>query len=264
MIIHLDPVLVTLGPLILTWHGLFSAIGVAIGVYLAGHFAKNSGIDEDDYYTAALWTILGGAVGARTLFVLENWSYFATSPMKMLAINEGGISIYGAVLGGTLTALLIARRMKLHIPTLADSAAAPVILGQGIGRIGDIINGEHHGMATDLPFGVVYTHPNTLGEIGANVHLAVGYEMLYDFAVFGILLYLRGKLPRQGMLYLLYLFLYSLGRLWVGFFRKDTDVLLGLGMAQVIAVIIMLVTAAWLVRWSQRSQRPTRAARRAR
>ncbi len=264
MNIYLDPNIFTVGFITLSWHGLFSAIGLLLGVLFAARLLKGTSITEDQYYSVSLWAIIGGIIGARLLFVAENIHLFLPSPMSIFAINEGGISIFGATIGGTLGAYLGARHYKLDVPTLADAAGPGFILGQGIGRIGDIINGEHHGTPTELPWGVVYTHPNTLGEIGVKVHPAVGYEMIYDFVVAGLLVFLRGRLPRPGMVYLLYVFLYSLGRLWVGFFRKDTDVLAGLGMAQVIGVIAMAVSVVWIaiMLTSKPSAGPPRSERR--
>lgn len=246
MTINIDPNIFTIGFLTFSWHGLFSAIGVVAGVALAGRLLKGAPITEDQYYSVALWAVLGGFVGARLLFVLENTQLFIYSPLSVFAINEGGISVFGAVIGGTIATYLAVKRRRLSIPICADAAGAAFILGQGIGRIGDVINGEHHGAPTDAPWGVIYTHPNTLGELGQKVHLAVGYEMIYDFIAAGLLIWMRGRLPRPGMVYLVYIFLYSMGRLVTGFFRKDTDVLLGLGMAQLLSVGGIIISAAWI------------------
>ncbi len=264
MNIYIDPNIFTIGPITLSWHGLFSALGLLMGVLFTARLLKGTSINEDQYYTASLWAIIGGIIGARLLFVIENIGLFLPSPLSIFAINEGGISIFGATIGGTLGAYLAAKHYKLDIPTIADAAGPGFILGQGIGRIGDIINGEHHGTPTDLPWGVIYTHPNTLGEIDLKVHPAVGYEMIYDFAIAGLLVFLRGRLPKPGMVYLVYIFLYSLGRLWVGFFRLDADILLGLGMAQVIGVIGMAVSAIWIgvMLTSKGPTAPPRSARR--
>lgn len=131
----------------------------------------------------------------------------------------------------------------------------------GIGRIGDVINGEHHGApAPGFPLAVVYTHPNTLGEPGLPVHLAVGYELLLDLAIFGILVWLAGgvargpdgkltwrwrpRTPRGGMLFWTFLALYSAGRFVVQFYRVDSPFLLGLSQAQFSSVLSSMV-AVW-------------------
>ena len=251
--INLDPNMFTIGPLLITWHGFFTAVGLALGLALTQWLVRVRGVTADDVYGVALPAIFGGIVGARLLFAAENWWLFVDRPLSVLAINEGGISIYGAVIGGSLVAWIYGIFAKLPIAYLADRAAIGLLLGQGIGRIGDIINGEHHGQpAPDLPFSVAYTHPGTLGEPGAPVHLAVGYEMVYDLAVTGLLIWLLGRQPRHGLVYVLYIFLYGFGRLWVGFFRKDLLVVDGLGMAQFLGVLSMMVAVPWLI-WLLRS-----------
>jgi len=149
------------------------------------------------------------------------------------------------------------------VARLADVAAPPLILGMAIGRIGDVINGEHHGAhATGFPLAVVYTNPNTLGEIGVPVHLAVGYELIMDLAIFALLVwmvrgFIRGKnrrvrfnwqprYPRDGMLFWTYLCLYSLGRFFIQFYRVDTPFALGLSQAQLLSVLTAMV-AVWML-----------------
>ena len=261
--INIDPTMFTLGPLLVTWHGFFSAVGMAVGIWLIARMVQGSAVTADDIYTVSLAAVPGGIVGARLLFVVENWRLFANNPLHILAINEGGISVYGAVIGGSLAAWLFARYTKRPVPFLADRAAIGLIIGQGIGRIGDIINGEHHGReASNLPWSVHYTHPNTLGEIGVPVQPAVAYEMVYDLAAGLVLYWFLRRQPREGMTYVAYLFLYSVGRLWVGFFRKDMLYAAGLGLAQSIAVVLILVSVAWFLWLLQGPRQTTRAGRR--
>ena len=261
--INIDPTMFTLGPLLVTWHGFFSAVGMAVGIWLIARMVQGSAVTPDDIYTVSLAAVPGGIVGARLLFVLENWRLFANNPLHILAINEGGISIYGGVIGGSLAAWLFARYTKRPVAFLADRGAIGLIIGQGIGRIGDIINGEHHGReASNLPWSVTYTHPNTLGEIGVPVQPAVGYEMVYDLVAGLVLYWFLRRQPREGMTYVAYLFLYALGRLWVGFYRKDMMFAAGLGLAQSIAVVMLLVSGAWFLWLLQGPRQTTRAERR--
>ena len=242
--IDLDPNLLFLGPFLITWHGLFTAVGVLVGVWVAARLSPRVGLDPDNTYNLAFWCVAGGIVGARLLFVAENLAQFAANPISILFINEGGISIYGAVLGGTLAGVLAAR-----IGRLADVAAPGLILGMGVGRIGDIINGEHHGLPTDLAIGVIYTHSRTLGPPASAgpTHLAVGYEMALDLLIFGFLLWLIGRRLRPGTVYLAFLGLYSLARFLVSYLRVDQLILWDLRMAQLVAVVSLVVAAALLV-----------------
>ncbi|MCL6647099.1 MAG: prolipoprotein diacylglyceryl transferase [Chloroflexi bacterium] len=238
--IHLDPTMFTLGPLAITWHGFFSAVGLFLGVWVAARLAPTVGLRADDIYNGAPWTVIGGIIGARLFHVIDRWDYYSQNPLAVLAITEGGIAIFGAVVGGALAGSLYVRRARLPLAPFADAAAVGLIFGQAIGRIGDIINGEHLGRPLDAPWAVVYTHPKTLGQIGVPVHLAVGYEMVLDLLLFGLLLGLWKKLP-AGVIFWLYLALYSAIRLVVGFYRIDTIWVFGLSQQQILGIIGMAV-----------------------
>ncbi|GIW08935.1 MAG: prolipoprotein diacylglyceryl transferase [Dehalococcoidia bacterium] len=244
--ISIDPTMFTLGPFAITWHGFFSAVGLFIGVWVAARLAPSVGMTSDDVYNGAPWAVLGGIIGARLFHVVDRWDYYSQNPAQIIMITEGGIAIYGAVVGGILAGYLYARYAKLPVPWFADAAAIGLILGQGIGRIGDIINGEHWGRPADVPWAVVYTHPQTLGQIGVPVHLAVGYEMVLDLALFGLLLALWRKLP-GGVIFWLYLGLYSAIRLVTGFYRIDTIWAFGLSQQQLLGIlgIIVAIPLAW-------------------
>ncbi len=219
--ISLDPTIVTLGPLAFTWHGFFTAVGLAAGVWLAVRLGMGYGMSEDDVMSVALWGVIGGVVGARLWHVVDTWQLYAQDPLAIFRINEGGLAIYGTAVGGPLAGAIYAWRKGLSLGKLADSAAAPLLLGFAIGRVGDIINGEHHSLPTDLPWAFIYTNPNTLGQKGIPVHPAVAYEMLWDLVVFGVLIWLRGRVPRHGMIFWTGGLLYSIGVFFIRFFRED-------------------------------------------
>ncbi len=235
--INLDPNVATIGGFTLTWHGVFSAIGVIAGVVVGVRAAAEGGAEEDGAYTLALWSVAGGIVGARLFHVIDNWSYYARNPGQIVLINEGGIAIWGAIVGGVLTGFLCGLVTRQKVAALADGGGLGLILGQAIGRIGDVINGEHHGVFFNAPWAVVYTNPNTLGEVGIPVHLAVGYELIWDLLVFGLLLLLKRRWVGLGVMFWLYVLLYSVGRFWISFYRVDTIVAFGLRQAQIASVV---------------------------
>jgi phosphatidylglycerol:prolipoprotein diacylglycerol transferase len=243
--INIDPNLATIGPFTLSWHGLFSAIGVIVGVTLGVRIAAEAGADEDAAYNLALWSVGGGIVGARLFHVIDNWAYYSQNLSQIVLINEGGIAIYGAVVGGILTGALYARLRAIKLGAVADGGAVGLIIGQAIGRIGDVINGEHHGLPLDAPWAVIYTHPETLGELGLPVHLAVGYELIWDLLVFALLLLMR-RTAGQGKMFWTYVLLYSLGRFWISFYRVDAIQAFGLRQAQLIALVGIVLGAAML------------------
>jgi prolipoprotein diacylglyceryl transferase len=237
--IGIDPEIGHLGGLILTWHGVFTAIGIALGVWVAVKMAERVGFIEDVSYTVALVGVPAGIIGARALFVIENHSLFAGNLLDIFRINEGGISIYGALIGGVLGGLAYGVWQRLPIRAGLDAAAFGMILGQGIGRIGDIINGEHFAKTTDLPWAVVYTHANSLSFGRAPQHPAVAYEFLGDLLIFGLLFLFWRFYKRDGLVFFSYAFLYSIMRVGISALRLDDQVLWEFKMAQVIALVVI-------------------------
>ncbi|MBI4317821.1 MAG: prolipoprotein diacylglyceryl transferase [Chloroflexi bacterium] len=249
IVINIDPILAMIGPFAVSWHGFFSAVGILIGLWVAAQLVRKAGIDKEHVYNTAIWAVPAGIVGARLFHVVDKFEYYAANPLAILAIQEGGLAIYGGLAGGILAGVLYARRHNLPLGRFADAIAPALILGQAIGRIGDVINGEHRSLPADLPWSVVYTHPNTAGERGLAVHPAVGYELVWDLAVFGVLLWLLGRLPRSGTLFWAYVALYAVGRFWTGFFREDTVVSFGLRQAQLIAIAGILTVGIYVSCW---------------
>lgn len=243
--IGLDPTLFEVVGLEVTWHGLFTALGVVAGVAMAVFLGRRVGFQEDAIYNVALALVIGGIIGARGLFVLENWSQFEDDLGGIFSINTGGISIYGALIGGTIGAWGYAYITRLpNIPKAADIAAIGGILGMAVGRIGDVINGEHFAETTSLPWGFLYTNADSpsvrAGFVDAQ-HPAVAYELLGDLAIFAVLLLIYQRGTRSGVTFFSFMFLYGALRLGVSFLRLDDIVLLGLRTAQLISIASMAV-----------------------
>ena len=269
--IGIDPVIIDTAGIEVTWHGLFTALGVIAGVAVSGYFARRAGYPEDMIYNVALSLVIGGMIGARALYIIENWSQFENDLGEIFAVNTGGISIYGALIGGTLGAWLYAIIRKVpNIPRAADIAVLGGILGMGIGRIGDIINGEHFASDTDLPWGVVYTDPDSpsfqrFGAAALPQHPAVAYEMIGDALIFALLIMVYVRLPRAGVTFFAFMLLYGLLRTLVSFLRLDDIVWLGLRTAQLIAIVSMAVAVPaiiYLLRSPPQEDRLSRAERR--
>jgi len=269
--IGLDPQLFEVAGIQITWHGLFTAVGVIAGVGVAAMFGRRAGFNEDAIYNVALALVIGGIIGARALYVIENWSVFDDSIGDIFAVNTGGISIYGALIGGTLGALGYALVSRLpNIPQAADIASMGGIIGMAVGRIGDVINGEHFAKSTDLPWGVSYTNANSPSYLrfgGPDVvqHPAVGYELLGDLVIFALLVLIYVRVRRGGVVFFSWMFLYGALRLGVSFFRLDDIVWAGLRTAQLIAIPSMAVAVLaiiYLLRTPPQEERLSRAERR--
>jgi phosphatidylglycerol:prolipoprotein diacylglycerol transferase len=247
--IGIDPQIAKIGGLEIAWHGVFTAAGVICGVAVAAFFGRRAGFNEDTIYNTALALVLGGIIGARALFVWENVDQFRDDPLDVFAINAGGISIYGALIGGTLGALAYVGWRRLpRLAAMADVAAMGAIIGMAVGRIGDIINGEHFSKTTDWPIGVLYTNPNspsyprfTAVDPQLAQHPVVGYEMVGDLLIFVALFVLYRVLKRDGMVFWAWVFLYGALRFGISFMRDDNLVFAGLRLAQLIALGAMIL-----------------------
>jgi phosphatidylglycerol:prolipoprotein diacylglycerol transferase len=274
--IDIDPNIGEIGPLLLTWHGAFTAIGIAVAVLVTAFFARRRGILEDDIYNIALVAIPGGIIGARLLFVIENWDIFRNDLGAALSINEGGISIYGGLIGGAVAGWAFAWWRKYRMRAIADCAAFGMLAGQAIGRIGDYINGEHLAKASNLPWAFCYTNPNTLqdpicgpGAVGGQpVHPVAGlYEPLLLLATVGLLLYLRTRIQKDGYLFFIYVACYAVIRFFLSFLRIDEATVGPLTVPQVIALGLLVVAAAGAYLVSKMPEKseppPGRAQRRA-
>jgi len=270
--IGMNPNLIEFGSVILSWHGLLTFVAVAVSVYLVHRWGTQEGIGGDPILSVAVWCIIGGIIGARALHIIDFWGpIYQHDPIRIIYVWQGGIAVIGAILGGLAGgSLYITIRNsnrfmvfwgrffrwagephKAPLPGighLADVSAPALLISMAIGRIGDIINGEHFAKATDLPWGVFYTHPNSPGVVRAVSHPAVAYEIVLDMLVLAIIWPLRHRLRPRGMVFVLYGALYSVGRFFLSFLRVEDNIYaLGLNEAQIVCLVIMLVAIPLLV-----------------
>ncbi len=251
--IPFDPNVFRWGSVLLTWHGVFTFVGVLVAVLLAARWAAKTGLSTAMVYDGAIWVVLGGILGARLLHVIDQWEIYRQEPLRILSIYEGGIAIMGAILGGLVAGVIFARLAKHPTGKLADLLAPAVLIGMAVGRIGDVINGEHCALVTSMPWGFVYTDPNSPAYFCYNsipspaMHPAVVYEAIWDLAVAGVLYWgLRPRLRPDGMLFVSFLMLYSLGRFFITFLRNDKVWFAGLQEAQLLSLVILAATVAIL------------------
>ena len=248
--IGLDPDMFDLGPVPVTWVGFFTMAGVAVGVLLVLVWGRKRGLAVGQLYGAALWAVLGGFVGARALHALDFWGFYQALPLRVFYIWSCGLALWGAILGGALGGLLYAWRHGMPVRRVADLAALAALVGQAVGRFGDVLVGERLARGTSWPWGIVYTHRDSVSYASPEVarHPVAAYELLWDVAVFALLWRLRPRLRPEGSVFVSYLGLYAVGRLLVGFVLLDKVWWLGLGEAQVVGlgVLALAAVAFWL------------------
>ncbi|MBI3522455.1 MAG: prolipoprotein diacylglyceryl transferase [Chloroflexi bacterium] len=184
--IPFDPNL-SIGGMRLAWHSIFSFLALLVGSRVSFRLARWL-VRDDRIYLFALAVIAGGLASARLAHVADNWAQYAGRPLEIAAFWNGGIAVTGAPIGSALAGLAAARALRLPVGFMFDIATLGIVVGEAIGRIGDIINGEHHAVAcSGLPWCVRYTHPATLGQPDP-VHPVVVYDALIDVALFVVLL----------------------------------------------------------------------------
>jgi len=256
IVIDLDPNIARVGPLLITWHGVFSVLGILAAARLGFWLLAKDVPDLKGTGDGLAWMVVVGLLGARALYVWENFRLFAGGQfLRAFALTEGGISQWGGLFGAMIGAYIWSWRSKFSYWKMIDAGGPGAMIGLTIGRIGDVINGEHHGSPTTLPWGVEYVNPNTLGEPGKVVHPEVAYEMVLCLAILGLILPFHQRLKQRlpnGVLGLIYFGVYAAGRFFLSYLRTDPSIFLGLRQAQLasaLMVVIAIIAIPVLYRW---------------
>ena len=228
------------------WYGIFVTLAIIVIIlWLVWQVRRGANLSYNTVFTAALVGIPSGIVLARLLHIIDLWDYYIQNPGEI--IGGSGLTIYGAILGAALGIWIYSRFSKSQFGYLADLIMPGLILAQVVGRIGCTVNGCCYGLPTSLPWGIVYTHPDSLAPHNIPLHPTQPYEIIYLLVIFGVVLMLRGRLKPDGSLFLIYLGLYSVWRIGIDFLRVGTPFLLGLHQAQVIGIIVLAITIPLLV-----------------
>ncbi len=257
--INVDPVLFHLGPFPVRWYGLMYAVGIAVALWVTLPVAERHGLSRDAIY-AVFWIVtIAGLIGGRLYYVAQNdpLSYLR-APNRILALWEGGMAFYGAVFLGVPVAFVAARRYGIPFLPLLDIAALFAPLGQTIGRVGNIVNGDVVGYPSTLPWATAYANPHAFARPLCVPSVpcvafqpAAAYELLFSAGLFALLWSLRDRPWASGLHFMLYLALYSAGQLILFAWRDNVYVLGPLKQAQVTALVVLVVLVPltyWLAR----------------
>jgi phosphatidylglycerol:prolipoprotein diacylglycerol transferase len=248
--VSIDPILLSIGHFHLRWYSLIVLVAIAAGTWLVAREAARKGFPRAEIYDAAIGVILAGAVGARLFHVIDHWpDIFSANPIRALYIWEGGLAIWGAVAGGLVAVVFLARRKAWNVWRLLDAAAPGLVLAQAIGRLACIITGDSVGKPTDGPFGLAYSNPNAMvPKLGVYYAPMPIYEILMNLGILAVLWRLRRqkRLP-DGVLFLVYLILYSAIRFVITFWSSYRVVAFGLNQSQLISLIALVIGVPWLV-----------------
>ena len=244
----MSPILFRFGPLTIYSFGALMAIAALSAAWVVQAELKRKGYDPELASSLIFAAAVGGLIGARVLFIVEEWSNFLQNPWSYI-FTGAGFTWYGGFLGGCFAVSWLAR--KHHVPWLnmADIAAPALAIAYGIGRLGCHIAGDGDwGTVTDLPWGVAYTRaiigwvdPNTGVPYppGVRVHPTPIYEFIQSLIVFAILWGLRKKGYASGTLFWLYLALAGCARVTVEFWRVNPIFAFGMTEAQWFGLAVM-------------------------
>ena len=255
----MHPILFEIGPIPIGSYGLCVLLGLLACCLLAPRYARRAGIDPVVGRELLLLVFMAGWVGCRLLNIVLRFDEMLDNPRIVLwLIQQAGVW-YGALIGGGLTLVLLARRWKLNVWAVLDMAAIPALLGGGIGRIGCLLSGCCHGKTSDLPWAITYTNPlahRLHPELPFDaLHPAVLYELVAVLLIALVLDRFGAVQREQGQITLLWVILYGIARMVVELFRGDQirGTLFGpLSTSQSISLVLVLGAASWMYLRSRR------------
>lgn len=240
------------------WYGIFIGLGVILGVLLALHEAKRTGQNQDTYLDFIIYAMIIAIIGARLYYVIFSWDFYSQHPEKIFAIREGGLAIYGGIIGGVLTAIVYSHLKKKSFWVMADTMAPSLILGQMLGRWGNFFNKEAFGGFTDNLFAMRYqlsqvrasdVTPDILQNLVTvngvdyiQVHPTFLYESMWSLCVFIILLILQRKKKFDGQVCATYFFGYALGRVWIEGLRTDQLCIGNVPVSQALSAVLIIAS----------------------
>ncbi|HLF28970.1 MAG TPA: prolipoprotein diacylglyceryl transferase [Anaerolineae bacterium] len=254
--ISIDPVIFSIGHIMIRWYSIIVTFAIGVGVWIAWREAKRKGLTEKHFNDILIWAIAAGLIGARLFHVIDHWPHeYAANPIRALYIWEGGLAIWGAVVGGFLAVAVFAWRRKLPLGRLLDIAAPGVVLGQALGRVACVITGDAMGKPTTGPFGFAYTNPGAMvPQLGVYYTPMPVFEMIANLGIFALLWQLRKRNWPDGLLFLVYLSLYSVERFLLAFTSSYEIIAFGLTQSQIVALISLAVALPLIARMLARTR----------
>lgn len=230
------------------WYAILIVTAIILALII---FRKRNGLYDirfNDILDLSLYAIPIAIVCARLYYIIFNLEYYMQNPKEILSIRNGGLAIYGAIIGGLITLIIFCKKKKINVLDLIDYVAPGLVLGQAIGRWGNFVNIEAYGTTTNsfLRMGII--------ESGKyiEVHPTFLYESIACFAIFIILLLMKNKRKFKGQIACTYFILYSLERFFVEGLRTDSLMLGNIRISQILSAIIFIVSLTFYIIRSER------------
>lgn len=253
--LHVDSTAFTIGDFSIQWYGILITLGLVLAMAYAFTQVKKYGLNPDRVIDAVIGGIVGGIIGARAYYVLMEWDNYAGDWKSIFNLREGGLAIYGGIIGALAVGCLVAKLRKVRILPLLDIAGIGFLLGQGIGRWGNFFNQEAFGCNTTSLFGmsggriqewITNQYPNTTyyANFGTEldpslpVHPCFLYESLWCLLGFVLLALFAKKIRKfDGQIFLIYIGWYGLERAFVEGLRTDSLVIGNVRISQLLAIL---------------------------
>jgi phosphatidylglycerol:prolipoprotein diacylglycerol transferase len=243
------PVFFKLGPVTLYTYGLLVAAGFSTGIVLSLYLGKNENIPREYILDISFYSLAAAIIGSRLFFVLIEYKYFLSRPFEIFKIWEGGLVFYGGLLAVIPVVFIYFKKHSLPSYKILDVFAPSFALGHAIGRIGCFSAGCCFGKPTELPWGVIFSHPDTMAITGISLHPTQLYESAAEFGIFITLMVMRKNRRFKGQIIWMYVLLYSVARFIIELFRGDPDrgfIYNDFSIAQGISVILIVSSLYFL------------------
>ncbi|MFC5382061.1 prolipoprotein diacylglyceryl transferase [Aquipuribacter nitratireducens] len=235
-------------------YALLVITGIVVGGYVGERRWTARGGRPGTVVDVLTWAVPAGLVGARLYHVVSRWQDYVgpgQDPWDVLRVWEGGLAIFGGLIGGALGAWFGARRHGVRLPAFADALAPGLAVGQAIGRWGNWFNQELFGTPTSLPWGLRIDPENRPEQFAdaETFHPTFLYESLWNLGVAGVVVWADRRFRLgHGRAFALYLALYAFGRFWLEMLRTDVaNVVLGLRVNQLTALVVVLAASAYVI-----------------
>ncbi len=238
------------------WYGVIMVSAIMVGYLSAMYFGKKYGENTELYSDFLVFALIVSVICARAYYVIFSWDYYKHNLIKIFAFREGGLALYGSLIGAALSAFLFTRYKKMDFFKFCDIAAPAFCIGQVVGRFGNFVNREAFGTFTNNIFAmryikdqVDYVPASVLEQLVTvngveyiQVHPTFLYESLWNFALYFILIFYAKRKKFDGEVMFLYLLGYGLGRAWIEGLRTDQLLLFGTGLyvSQVLSVLLAI------------------------
>lgn len=253
----------------IAYYGIAIVTGMMIAIWIAQREAKRTGQNPEQYLDLAMIGIAAGILGARIYYVIFAWDYYKDDLLSIFNIRQGGLAIYGGIIGACIAVVIYSRKKKQNFSLLMDTASMSIVFGQIMGRWGNFFNREAFGdytnnlFAMQLPVSAVraneitqkmWDHVVTVNGVEyIQVHPTFLYESLWNVGVLLFLFWFRKRKKFNGEVFLMYLIGYGLGRIWIEGLRTDQLLLpvVGLPVSQLLSGCLV-VGCTILVVWKRK------------